>query len=308
VTFSAPELRSAQTSIAVGLYPTSVAVRWPRAYVLNSGQRTISMIDAVAHTLVGTSAPMGREPRGALIVNAAGTRLYVPDPRATNVIVVDAATLSPVGRPIPTGRGPSAMVTAPDGSRLYIADSTAGTVLVFDTATGGLCERIPVGGGAAWLRSMAVSPDGARVYVADTMNSRIWVIDTGVNPVSGAPIAAGAPPRCITVGPDGTHAYAATSAGNVLVIDTRTSTVTTSIPVTPGSVGLRDIVVSTDGQRLYVLKSDDVVVIDTSINDVIGAIRIDGTPWANESIAMTPTGRLYVPVFENHTVEAIAVG
>jgi YVTN family beta-propeller protein len=70
------------TVLAMGLgLMARPAVAAPFAYVANSGDGTVSVIDTATNTVVGTPIPAGREPFG-IAVTPDGRRAYVAN-RAT---------------------------------------------------------------------------------------------------------------------------------------------------------------------------------------------------------------------------------
>ncbi len=63
----------------------------PFAYVVNSGDGTVSVIDTATNTVVGTPIPVGREPYG-VAVTPDGKHAYVANRGSNNVSVIDTAT------------------------------------------------------------------------------------------------------------------------------------------------------------------------------------------------------------------------
>lgn len=101
-----------------------------------------------------------------------------------------------------------------------------------------------------------------------------------------------------------TVAYVVNGNNAVSVIDTSTNTVTASIPVGNGPLG---VVFSPDGTRAYVTNgSDDTIsVIDTGANSVIATIVL-GTNDNPGLPAITPDGKsLYVPGQGNRVVQVV---
>ncbi len=84
--------------------------------------------------------PVGRHP-SALLLNAAGTRLFVASASTDRVAVVDTAArkvkkelLDPPPAGPAEGCTPDALALSLDGSRLYVAEADANAVAVFDLA------------------------------------------------------------------------------------------------------------------------------------------------------------------------------
>ncbi|MCI0597967.1 MAG: beta-propeller fold lactonase family protein [Beijerinckiaceae bacterium] len=79
-------------------------------------------------------------------------------------------------------------------------------------------------------------------------------------------------PIGVAVTPDGTRAYVANaSANNVLVIDTATNTVATSVMVGEWPT---NVAITPDGKRAYVTNqfSGNVSVIDTATNIIVATV------------------------------------
>jgi YVTN family beta-propeller protein len=85
------------------------------------------------------------------------------------VLVIDTATNTIVGTPIPLGIGPSWVAITPDGKHAYVANTGAGivstgTVAVIKSATNKVVATIPVG---MEPEELLFTPDGKRAYVAN---------------------------------------------------------------------------------------------------------------------------------------------
>src|SRR5258708_26718037 len=92
---------------------------------------------------------------------------YIPNSIDHNVSVIDTATNTVIGSPIPVGPNPRAVAVTPDGSKVYITNLNffASTVWVIATATDTVTgSPIPVG---SFPVGVAVTPDGSKVYVAN---------------------------------------------------------------------------------------------------------------------------------------------
>ena len=89
------------------------------------------------------------------------------------------------------------------------------------------------------------------------------------------------------VAPDGRRAYVTYLSGALSMIDTATNTVTATIDVGRGALG---VAVTPDGSHLYVAHwgSSMVSVIDTATNTVIATINVGSVQW---DVAVTPDGR-----------------
>jgi YVTN family beta-propeller protein len=60
---------------------------------------------------------------------------YITNANDSTVSVIDTATNTVIGSPIPVGSAPEGVAVTPDGSTIYVANLGANTVSVIDTAT-----------------------------------------------------------------------------------------------------------------------------------------------------------------------------
>ena len=147
--------------------------------------------------------------------------------------------------PLPKYQSLQNIVMTPDGTEAYLNSGVGGdfqipristvtnavvtdvSTLYYSTATGSM-EL----GAAAYL---AMHPDGSRVYLAPVDGSPIFVLDTATNVVThiiqipkGAASPAGTPP---VFTPNGNFLFVLDGAAAFSVIDTRTDTLYTSLPL-----------------------------------------------------------------------------
>jgi YVTN family beta-propeller protein len=117
------------TTVAVGQTPDGVAVSPDdkRVYVANYnfnnlvGENTVSVIDTVTNTTIGTSLPVGFLPV-KIAFSPDGTRAYVATAGTTTVEVIDNNAAIPVVLTgLLTSDLPNKVVVGPSGKRLYVA-------------------------------------------------------------------------------------------------------------------------------------------------------------------------------------------
>ena len=151
--------------VATGRYPYAVAVTPDgTVFVSNWGTSVLSVFTTGegGRLVPGPPLAAGRHP-SALLLNAAGTRLFVASGSTDRVTVVDTRARRVIAElldPPPAGPGegatPNALALSPDGTRLFAAEADANAVAVFDltaatadvSAARGddrLAGRIPVG-------------------------------------------------------------------------------------------------------------------------------------------------------------------
>jgi YVTN family beta-propeller protein len=288
-------------AIVLGSAPSSAQ----NAYITNSGDNTVSVIDTATNTVVGSPIPVGSEPIG-VAVTSDGSKVYVTT--GGTVSVIDTRT-NTVTATIPVGA--EAVAVSSDGSKVYVTGGSApfSTVSVIDTATNSVTATIPVPIEIPY--GIAVSPDGSKVY-ATGRRGPLTVIDTATNTVIAniELTLYGAVGIAITL--DGSKVYAAgvfPSGGNaVLVIDTATDTLVDLIQIPCGFCEFlgRGIAVTPSGRNIYVsdIERNQVWVIDTATNTVVGSpIPVGSAPFG---VSVTPDGsKVYVANSGDNTVSVI---
>jgi YVTN family beta-propeller protein len=258
-----------------------------QAYVVNSGDFTVSVIDtdpsSATYNHVITTIPVGYYPT-VVTASPEGDRVYVGN--YDTVSVIDTTTNAVTATiPVPSDgcgqgcyNGVWDVAVSPDGSRLYAADGVSDTVVVYDTATMQRVASVDVGPNQQdYARNVAISPDGTRAY-AVVLNGFVGDI---------------------------------TAPSMVSVIDTDPTSDTYNTTIARISVpdGAQDVAVSTDGSRAYVTHSDGktITVIDT--NTVIGTFTTDQNPTAgSQYITVDPDDTLYITDPADGTTYAVTVG
>ncbi len=94
--------------------------------------------------------------------------LYVTNYLDSTVSVIDTATNSVVGLPIPVGNEPQTLAVTPDGTKVYVANFGSANVSVIHTATNkdedpaskSVVKTVPVGN---FPYGVAITPDGTKV-------------------------------------------------------------------------------------------------------------------------------------------------
>jgi DNA-binding beta-propeller fold protein YncE len=219
--------------LATERYPYGVAVG-PDGTVYASawGGRTVSVFtatgDAARPLAAAGRIPVARHP-SALLLNRAGTRLFVASGSTDRVDVVDTRArrvLTALHDPPPAGpqegSTPNALALSPDGARLYVAEGDANAVAVFalDSATadpapgrptprGGdrLVGRVPAG----WYPS-ALLAAGDSLYVANGKGRGTRANPGGPQPRSSAQAQRQGPTRGDRSGPDTSYTLGRSAA------------------------------------------------------------------------------------------------
>jgi YVTN family beta-propeller protein len=261
-----------------------------RVYVTNILQDTVSVIDTLTNTLVGTIT-VGQSPWG-IAITPDGTRAYVANSSGT-ISVIDTST-DTVITTIVDNDLPFGVAITPDGTRVYVSNAR-GSVSVVDISTNTIISDIPVldfpvpgfGFPARDLAGIAITPDGTRAYVVSHSTAKTYVISTITTAMTDTIHTEPGVPLSIAIHPDGTRAYTATIGGSfahVSVIDTASNSISATIPAggAPPFVG-----VTPDGARLYVDGAMAVTIIDTATNTIVTQIPI-GQPMGGVAFGTLP--------------------
>jgi YVTN family beta-propeller protein len=122
------------------------------AFVTCENGAKVTVVDAVAFKPAGEIAlhldsgkPIPPRPMGATL-SPDGKLLYVSCGRAGSVAVVDVASRKQVRSFEGVGDRPWGIAVSADGARLYTANGPSKDLSVVDVATGGVMQRVPVGG------------------------------------------------------------------------------------------------------------------------------------------------------------------
>ena len=137
--------------------------------------------------------------------------------------MIDTATNTVVGLPIPVGSDPQTLAVTPDGTKVYVANFGASKVSVIKTATNTVVKTVLVGNKSY---GVAVTPDGTKVYVVNYGSNNVSVFHRPLGFTLVATIPVGNCPQGVAITPDGTQAYVANRGDStVSVINTATNTV-----------------------------------------------------------------------------------
>jgi YVTN family beta-propeller protein len=242
-----------------------------------------------------------------------GPRVYVTNVKSNSVSVIDTATNTVVGTPVPVGKEPRGIAISPDGTAAYVSNFRDDTISVIDTNTNTVTNTIPLRTGQARKgpQGIAVAPDGATVYVVNGFDNSVSVIDAASKSVI-ANVAVGQEPQAIAFTPDGARAYVTNFAvDSVTVLDTSTLP-----PGVAGTVLVEDgpngIAVAPDGTTVYVANfgrrdqggGNSISIIGTATNTIVGEPLFVG--FQPTQVVFSPDGtRAYVTNFLGSTISTI---
>jgi len=126
--------RPTVTALALAWLVAPTSALAVNAYITNSGDNTVSVIDTATNTVIGSPLAVGSGPIGAA-VTPDGSKVYVANAVDNTVSVIVTATNTVIGSPIPVGTFPVGDAVTPDGSKVYVTNLLDSTVSVIATAT-----------------------------------------------------------------------------------------------------------------------------------------------------------------------------
>ncbi|MBW3623015.1 MAG: hypothetical protein KY468_06340 [Armatimonadetes bacterium] len=283
----APEAVSLQ-AFGAGSIPTQMAVRNGIGYLLNSGANTLQVVNLQTAQTVGT-VEFGAN-TNPLQIALVGNKAYVTLLFTGEVAVVDLPSLE-VLKTIPTGEGPTG-VQAAEG-KVYVTNTAflgydaatmtstfgPGTVSVIDPAKDEVVRTLSV---PVNPQDMALDPQG-RLHVVSVGNygdvaGAVTVFDPKTDQAVGT-VPIGGSPSFLAITPAG-KAFLSDSSFGLTTYDAATLQVlrgpNQAIPVAPYAW---DIVSDARGWvYVDVLRSDKVLVLDSSTEAFLGEIPVGACP------------------------------
>jgi peptide/nickel transport system substrate-binding protein len=181
-------------------------------------------------------------------------QIWVTDPAAGTVHVIDPVTAATAGTPVSTrGHDPTGIAVA--AGKVWVVNSGDGRVAEFDPGTGTVVQQVAVGNGA-----QAIAADGTDVWVVNSADGTLQRIDARSGAVS-APIPVGAAPVGV-----------ATGAGAVWVTDAADGVLARvdahTLQVTPIPVGQSPAGVAVGYGAVWVANTTDNTVTRLSLPDL----------------------------------------
>ncbi|WP_339540375.1 YncE family protein [Pseudomonas sp. RA_5y_Pfl1_P24] len=212
----------------------------------------------------------------SLVMNRAGTRLYVTSATTGSITVLGTQPLRVIQTL--TGLGsPIRIVISPDDSRVYVSDNSVATgtpINVIETLNNTVVKTIT---GLITVNGMARNSTGTRLYVADHGDSKLVAFDTSTyQRVSETPVHG---PKDVVIAPDNTRAHVATDSHGWAIVDLASNNVTAYIGIAAGPPTA--IAYSPRYPNLYIThrESGKVTVGNALIPDVSKEISNLEGPW-----------------------------
>jgi gliding motility-associated-like protein len=244
------------------------------AYINNSGDGTVSVVNTINNTVVGTIA-VGQTPIG-VAASPDGSRVYIVNEDSNTISVINTSTNTVVATIAVGSNARGGIAVSPDGTKLYLATFGGDKVLVINTTTNSIVASIAVG---HLPLGVTMAPDGSKVYVGNFNDGTVSVINTVTNILAPSIIiGSGTAPMAVAISPDGNTLYVAAQAPDKLyIINTATNSIIASIPL---GLAVDAMAISADGSRVYVTSqyANTVSVINTITNSLITTIPVSAGP------------------------------
>lgn len=254
-----------------------------RAYVANSYQDTLSVIDTRANSVVAT-IPM-KTPYDPQIATD-GRHVYVSNGGDGTVSLVDVAT-NMITSKLQIGKSATGLAFTPDGKRLLVTSGGAtiedkGSVRIVELSSGKMSDPIEVG---RTPERVTVSPDGKRAYVV-SRDMMLFVVDIDRKAVvDTVPMPYNAFNMLFT--PKGDKMYLAFRGTDMVgVLDIASKKIET-IKGEAGPIGLS---FNPDKRKLYVTNGGGNSIQEISVAEgkVIKSVKIGDKPG---TLRLTPDGK-----------------
>ena len=251
--------------IPTGKRPTEVCVSpdGKRAYVSNSGDATITVLDLDALAAAGTITVPGLKVPDGCAVSADSKKLYVADQAGNRVFVLSTETTKVV-KEIDAGEEPRRIVVARDGT-VHVSSEKAGVSVLKDDQ---LVVTRKVGRGP---RALALTPDQKTLVVASVDDDAISFVDVASGEVQNTIGGVGNSPQRVAVTASGQSAVVVSRNTNSLhVIDLAEGHRRASHPVVVGRTPM-GLELSDSPNLVFVLLAGEsmVAVVDLRSGDTI---------------------------------------
>ena len=294
-------------------FGAGAALAQTRAYVTNSHDNTVSVIDTATASVI-TTVPVGSSP-DEVAVTPNGRFVYVANQLGNTVSVIDAASNTVIAT-VPVAVFPGDIDIAPNGAFAYVTSSPADSISVIDTATNTVVNTIP----ATSPNTLTLAPSGNLAYLTHgVFVNGVTVVNIATNSVvANIPVPADTT-IAAAITPDGAFLYVtclsfATRSSKLAVIDTATNTVVAIVPL-PGTFA-PGVAITPNGASAYVANNgggvccgggggvSSISVIDTATNTLVANFFGGLSP---NGIAATPDGAfVYVTDLFTNSVSVIS--
>lgn len=242
------------------------------AYVSNSGDGTVSVVDLVRLLTVAT-VTVGPSPSG-IRAHPFRNEIWGVSTALGQVWVLDTENNAVKAR-VPVGGTPLAVDFSPDGNRAFVAAAGTRTLYAIDCRTHAVVAQARTGR-RPWLAR--VSPDARLVVVPNREDSTLSVFEAS-NLRLLATLNVGPHPEQVVILPDSSKAFVTTAGnGGISVVDLRRFVLLTNIPLAGSPT---DLILKSDGGELYVPvpSTNGIAILNTWANEFAQHLVLGTAPW-----------------------------
>ncbi len=281
-TVSAIDLNTGEVQnnvFSTGTWPNQIVVRNNLAYVVNSGDNNIQVVDLSTYSTTAT-IDLGAGANPYAILPVSDNKAYVSNLLANTVAVVNLVA-GTVIKTIAVGMAPEGLAFA--RGKIYVANTgftgsgyTQGTVSVIDSATDQVTAAIAVGTNP---QVIANAPDGT-LHVLCTGDygqvcGCVYVIDPQTDAVVGQPIDLGGSPTTLLIVPGG-KGYFAGFGGPIGTYDTATGEVSREAIAVQG--GASGATYARGTAYFTVFSEDTVLAVDVATDQIVATYAVGDGP------------------------------
>ncbi|MBI5599504.1 MAG: hypothetical protein HY890_07175 [Deltaproteobacteria bacterium] len=261
----------------VGAKPMGMALNSTRdiLYVVNSGSRTISIVDAASFTALDTlDITAGIEPVDIAFVpdfeGAIEGKLYVAN-RLSNDVAVISTTTKRVLKTIQTGRLPSHIASDAKRKEVYVTNELSNSLSIISAVDDSVAATVRVDSAPA-----GVAVGDSKVYVFNRGSSTISVVSPASRQVTETVMVSKRPARGLKA--FGGRLFVVNTEDDTVTFFNASNVVTNTLDAGGGPVGLA---VDERRNRLYVTNSseDTVSVIDPIGERIIKELTVGKHPY-----------------------------
>ena len=266
-----------------------LAMARPLAFVINSAEASVSLIDLGTHEEI-KRIPVLREPHH-MALTTDGASLMVGDTAGNAVFFLDPQTGEVQRRA--TISDPYQLQFSPDGKWLTVAGLARNQIDIYDAGTLTLAHRIPA---SSMPSHINYAPDSSVAYVSLQGTDALMAIDVRSGTVLWKTLVGKTPAGVLWL--DGKILVGIMGADYVAVVNPATGAVERKVETAKGA---HNLFVSPDGRTLYVCNRVDgsISTLDPKTLAVRGRIAMPGGP---DDMDFAPDGKIWVTRRWAHTV------